>query len=675
MKRLNLVIHNSTGLHARPAKTLVNLAKQFQSKISVQHGEKEVNAKSMIGILKLGVKKSGEIVVLIDGEDEDEAAEQIETAVATGLGEGIESHPVESDSVKESTHSTPTHSVKPQDENQLRGVGASPGIAIGPLFQLRRQPVEAFEERPFQGREQEEEAFQKAHHKATLAIEEMRQKAATTLTAEEAEIFSAHLEILNDPELLEGVKKGIDQKQSALAAWQSLIQEQVKLLSGLADPLLAARAADVRDVGQQVATHLSSNGRQSTVPLPERPYILVADDLTPSETIALDKNLVLGICTASGGPTAHAAILARALKLPAIVAVGEKVLALSNDTNVILNGATGALAINPSAEQLAEAKSAQKQQQDKQKADEARASETAVTQDGHHVEVVANIGAPAEAAQAYEKGAEGVGLLRTEFLFLEKEQPPTEDEQFAIYRQIAEAMHHQPVIIRTLDIGGDKPVPYINVGEEANPFLGERGIRLCLNQPELFKTQLRAIVRASDYGKLLIMFPMISDVRELIEARRLVEEEVQAQGADPIEIGIMVEVPSAALMVDQMAPHLDFVSIGTNDLTQYTLAVDRQHPSLAYLSDGLHPAVLRLIDLTVKAAHKAGKWVGVCGELAADPQAAPILVGLGVDELSVNMNAIASLKAQIRTLMLPEAIELAQRALACATAQAVRELR
>jgi len=302
------------------------------------------------------------------------------------------------------------------------------------------------------------------------------------------------------------------------------------------------------------------------------------------------------------------------------------------------------------------------------------AAEPALTQDGHRVEVVANIGGVEDAKKAVDMGAEGVGLLRTEFLFLDRTDPPAESEQFGVYGGIAQAMQGLPVIVRTLDIGGDKPLPYVTVPKEENPFLGERGIRLCLARPELFRQQLRAILRAAEFGKLRIMYPMVADLSEWFAARAIVEELQSEMNLPKVEMGIMIEVPSAALVADAFAREVDFFSIGTNDLTQYTLAMDRMHPSLAGKSDGLHPAVLRLIATTVEAAHKQGKWVGICGELGADPQAVPILVGLGVDELSVSVPSVPSVKEQIRNMTLSEAQSLARQALSCATAPEVRNL-
>jgi phosphocarrier protein FPr len=402
--------------------------------------------------------------------------------------------------------------------------------------------------------------------------------------------------------------------------------------------------------------------------------VIVAYDLTPSETVALDPQRVLGFCTAVGGPNAHTAILARGLGLPAVVSAGTGVLELANGTPVILDGGAGTLMASPDASALAAARDAQRQQQQQRSAAARTAAEPAITADGHRVEVVANIGGADEAAPALDGGAEGVGLFRTEVVFLDEKRTtaPTEDEQFAIYRDVAQAFGGQPVIVRTLDIGGDKEVPYLDLPREDNPFLGVRGVRLCFEHPDLFRTQLRAILRAASFGKLRIMFPMIADVGELRAARAIVEQLRAELNAPPVEVGIMIEVPSAALMADVLAREADFLSIGTNDLTQYTLAMDRMHPTLAAQADDLHPAVLRLIAKTVQGAHAAGKWVGVCGNLGSKPMAVPILIGLGVDELSIAIKDIPLVKAQIRTLTLAQCRARAEPALACATAREVR---
>jgi phosphocarrier protein FPr len=362
------------------------------------------------------------------------------------------------------------------------------------------------------------------------------------------------------------------------------------------------------------------------------------------------------------------------LGLPAVVSAGDKVVSIKEGTVVILNGDLGVLTIDPDETEIVEATKAQQEYRLKRIQAQQKAGEPAITLDGHRVEIAANIDGVKDAQKALESGAEAVGLLRTEFLFLGRVNPPSEEEQFEVYRDIAQVMQNEPVIVRTLDVGGDKPLPYIQMEQESNPFLGERGIRLCLNRPELLRQQIRAVLRASKYGTLRIMFPMVSDLSELEAARKIVKEMEAALNITGVEIGIMVEVPSAALMADAFADHVDFFSVGTNDLTQYTLAMDRMHPQLAGKSDGLHPAVLRLIDNTVKAAHQKGKWVGVCGELGADSQAIPILVGLGVDELSVTVPAIPTVKAQVRGLNFAETQALAAKALKCGIAHEVRQL-
>lgn len=673
MQELELLINNPTGLHARPAKVFVNTAKQFKADIRVFHGEKKANAKSLISMLTLGVESGGQIRIVVDGEDEHNALQSLQEIIAAGLGE---------EALLEKTSAEPALAQKtkldsrdgipaPSSGQQLRGIAAAPGIAIGPVFQYKKTSLKI--EETFSGSSEEQNRLQQAIETARGQLASLRERMLAEAAASEAAIFEVHLELLDDPDLLDAVLVKIERRQSAAQAWQSTIDSRAKILSGLDDPLLAARAADLHDVGYRVLRVLV-HAEDGDVRLPDHPVVLLAEDLSPSDTASLDKAKVLGFCTALGGPTSHSAIIARALALPAVVSAGEGLLSLANKSTVILDGDTGIVTIDPDADAVAKAQADQRTKQSHRAEAEKSAFEPATTRDGHRLEVVANIGGLSDARQAYESGAEGVGLLRTEFLFLDRAEAPTEQEQFEVYRDIARAMQSQPVIVRSLDIGGDKPLPYVKVPPEQNPFLGERGIRLCLARPELFREQLRAILRAAAYGQLRIMFPMVADLSEWRAARDLVEELRAESNAPRVGLGIMIEVPSAALMADVFAPEVDFFSIGTNDLTQYTLAMDRMHPGLSGKSDGLHPAVLRLIAATVEAAHKAGKWVGVCGELGADPHAVPILVGLGVDEFSVSVPAIPILKAQIRSLNLSQAQALAQKALHCATAQEVRAL-
>ncbi|GAB4273817.1 MAG: phosphoenolpyruvate--protein phosphotransferase [Candidatus Promineifilaceae bacterium] len=671
MKQFDIIIQNPTGLHARPAKIFVNTAKQFKSDIRVQHGPKKANAKSLISMLTLGVETGSEIRILVDGADEEEALDALVTAVRSGLGESEQIANNNQQQPTTQNQKPVTNTQQPITNNQIQGIAAAPGIVYGPVHHL--QTAQLTIEETFAGSSEEQNRLQTAIEQARAQLQALKQQMLSH-SAAEAAIFDVHLEILDDPDLLEGVMARIEQKQPAAQAWQTTIDTRAKAVADLNDPLLAARSADLHDVGYRVL-RLLVGAEDQTPTLPNHPVIVVAHDLSPSDTASLDKEKVLGFCTAVGGPTAHSAIIARALNLPAIVSAGSGILDIPEGTPVILDGTRGIVTIEPDETAVTQAKNAQQQWQAQRDAAQKSASQPAVTQDGHRVEVAANIGGVSDAQQAANTGAEGVGLLRTEFLFLERTEPPSEDEQFTVYRDIAQAMQGQPVIVRTLDVGGDKPLPYIDVPPEANPFLGERGIRLCLNRPELLRQQLRAILHATQFGKLRIMFPMVADISEWRAAREIVAEIRAELNAPPVELGIMIEIPSAALMADAFAPEVDFFSVGTNDLTQYTLAMDRMHPALASKSDGLHPAVLRLIARTVEAAHAAGKWVGICGELGADPQAVPILVGLEVDELSVSVPSVPAVKAQIRTLQFKNVKSLAKQALQCATAQEVRALR
>ncbi|NNJ12796.1 phosphoenolpyruvate--protein phosphotransferase [Chloroflexales bacterium ZM16-3] len=660
MKQIDLIIQNRTGLHARPARVLVDTAKQFTSAVRLRHGAKAANAKSLISVLALGVTSGGAVVLEVDGADEDLAADTLCAAVADGLGEGAHT--------KVPAPSAPAPA-SPSAVGELHGVAAAPGIAIGPTFRLRRAAVQVHDYSS--GATLESERLRRALADAAGQLVALREQVLQRAGPEEAAIFDVHHELIADAELHADVFARIDAGQSAAAAWHAATVAAADVMAALPDPTLAGRAADLRDAGERVLRLLSGDAAPSAE-LPPEPVILLAYDLSPSETAALDPQRVLGFCTAVGGPNAHAAILARALGLPAIVSAGPAILDLEDGTPAILDGATGSLLTRPGRDAMDEARDRQRRATDARRAALESAATPAITTDGHRVEVAANIGSAEDARRAVESGAEAVGLLRSEFLFLDREQAPSEAEQRAVYAEILAAMGGRPVVLRTLDIGGDKPLPYLSLPAEENPFLGERGIRLCQAHPYLLEQQLRAALSAASSGELRIMFPMVSDIAELRAARAAVERIRAELGAPAVQVGIMVEVPSAALMADALAAECDFFSVGTNDLTQYTMAIDRTHPTLAARADGLHPAVLRLIDLTVKAAHAAGRWVGVCGELGADPVAVPILIGLGVDELSVSAPAIPSVKAQVRDLSMEQCKERARAALACATASEVR---
>jgi len=683
MQTFEIIVQNRTGLHARPAKELVNLAKTFKSNIRIAHGVKQVNAKSLISVLTLGVESGGQVHIEVEGEDEEAAALALQALINAGLGEGVveegataASAPAAPEKLAEKAPApivaptAPPMAAGELPQRLTRGIPAAPGFGIGPIFRLERAKLTVDE--TFTSANQERALLQQALEGAKGQLRQLHAQLLGQAVASEAAIFEVHLEILEDPDLLDAVYANIDKQKNAAHAWQTAIETRAKAMAALNDPLLAARAADIHDVGYRVLRLLVGAESQDAVQLPDHPVIVLAFDLSPSDTASLDTKRVLGFCTAGGGPTAHSSIIARALGFPAVVSAGESIMQIENGMLAILDGTAGTLVIDPDPETLTRAREAQHLYQARRIAAQAASAEPAITRDGHRVEIVANIGGVADARKAHAAGAEGVGLLRTEFLFLERTSAPTETEQFEVYRDIAVALAGNPVIVRTLDIGGDKPVPYITMLPEENPFLGERGIRLCLARPELLRQQVRAILRAAPYGKLRIMFPMVADLAEWRAARAIVEELRAELYAPQIELGIMIEVPSAALLANVFAAEVDFFSIGTNDLTQYTLAMDRGHPNLAGKSDGLHPAVLKLIQCTVEAAHAAGKWVGICGELGADPQAVPILLGLGIDELSISIPAIPMVKAQVRDLTLEEARRRAQEALACATAPEVR---
>ena len=671
MKQIELVIQNKTGLHARPAKVLVTLAKQFKSDISLQHKGKRANAKSMVSVLTLGAVNGSDIIVQANGVDEEKAITEIEAAIRSGLGDDDSHIEAESAPIKKEAPVKNPAIVEVTEAGVIRGVGAAPGIAVGPVFHFRQVEYDLNNVDTFSSDNQLD--LTEALVRAKTQLAELHQQMNDKKLGAEAAIFEAHIELLDDSELIESVQERVKSGQSSAKAWKAITEARAAEIAALNDPLLAARADDLRDVGKRVLS-LMLGLSEKGIPMPTTPVIIVARELSPSDTASFDPERVLGFGIVEGGPTSHIAILARALGIPAIVGVDESMLALEEKTPVILNGNDGTLTVNPAEDVLDRAKLSQRRWLEYRRFAQEQAALPAISLDGVRVDVTANAGSIADAAEALHMGADGIGLLRTEFLFLERTTAPTEDEQFSVYNAIAETMKTLPVIVRTLDIGGDKPVPYIQMKPELNPFLGERGIRLCLNRPELFREQLRAILRAAPSGNLRIMFPMISDIAEIRQARALIEELRAELNSGPIQIGIMVEVPSAALMADVLAPEIDFFSIGTNDLTQYTLAMDRGNSALASKHDGLHPAVLRLIAQTIDAAHKYGKRADICGELGSDAAAVPILLGLGMDELSVSIPSIPTVKAQVRSLRISDLQSLAREALNCSTAQEVREL-
>nr|WP_321981552.1 phosphoenolpyruvate--protein phosphotransferase [uncultured Cohaesibacter sp.] len=661
------VVTSPHGLHARPATALVDLSKTFQSSILVRNGNKVGDAKSLIGLLKLGIDNGATIRISADGPDAEKALEAIFNAFAEGLED-------EDEAAAEAAadHSGSTE-VSTYEGAAIAGISASPGIALGPVCQLKRGRIVVSEKA--EGSSEDESArLDQALATAKAELAALHDDMLAKQGAAKAAIFKAQGEFLEDPELLGKAREGIAAGASAGWAWKQSFEDHAAALAAMQDEILAARALDLRDVGRRLLKLLADKVEDDP-DLPDSPIVLVADDLTPSDTAGLDPELVLGLCTASGGPTSHTAIIARSLDIPAVVGAGETCLALKDGAAVILDGSSGVLVSEPTDNDTEQAKAAKEAYTRQAEAEQNACYQPAIMSDGHRIEVVANIGNVEEANAAVVAGGEGVGLLRTEFQFLQRDTEPTEDEQYEAITAMIKAMNGLPMIIRTLDIGGDKDVPYLSTPEEMNPFLGVRGIRLCLLRDDIFRTQLRAIFRASAHGPIRIMYPMISSMDELRVAKTITEEVRKEVGADPVEIGMMIEIPSAVMMAEDFAREVDFFSIGTNDLTQYALAMDRMHPQLAKMADGLNPAVLRLIRKTVEAADTAGIWVGACGGIAGDPLGAKILAGLGVHELSVSIPAIASVKAKVRSLSMAEAKAFAQRALACTEASEVRALK
>jgi phosphocarrier protein FPr len=665
-----IIIPNPSGLHARPAAVLASLAKKYQSEIRLKRGGQEVSARSVVGLMRLEVANGDRVQLIAKGPDAAAAIAELSEALRSGLGEEGAKPVAAPASVSTLTEAAPPPRLRSDDPNLILGVAASPGIAVGYTYRIRHQEISVAEKGS--NPNQERRKFEQAVAQAKGEIEALRAKVHGQADAGKAAIFAAHLELLEDPELEESTARLIDQGKSAAFAWKQTYSAQADQLAKLKNELLAARANDLRDVGGRVLRILTG-ATAETVSYPNS-SILLAEDLTPSDTATMEPGKVLGFCTVGGGATSHVSILARSMDIPAIAGAEPRIMDLPNGTPVILDGGKGRLRLNPSPEEMEQVQQKQLRLKQKRQVDLSTASQPAITKDGQRIEVVANIGNAKEAEQSVSLGGEGVGLLRSEFVFMERDSAPSEEEQTQIYSHIAQILGDRPLIIRTLDVGGDKPLPYLPIPHEENPFLGVRGVRIGFDRPDILRTQLRAILRASTQGNVKVMFPMIATLEDWRMAKAMLEEERQKLGVAPIETGIMVEVPSVAVSANQFAKEVDFFSVGTNDLTQYTLAMDRGHPKLAPHVDGLNPAVLSLIGMAATAANAHGKFCGICGGIGSDPQAVPILIGLGVRELSVSVPTIPSIKAQIRELNLAECQRLAERALTLQSGAEVREL-
>lgn len=674
---VDLRLSYPNGLHARPAAQWAQVARRFKADLRVAFGDTVVDAKSLPALLSLGAGRGAVLRLSAEGPDAQAALAALrDTVVRLGDEEKRQADQAAARQAQAQGLSRELGDWMPEARHTFTGIAASPGLVIGTLVLAERGAMEV-EDRPASPAA-DALMLDSALTEALAQLKTLAEDATAGARIEQAAIFKAHAELLQDPELLLATSRAVVDGHGVAWSWRQAVAVRVARQGALADTTLAARAADLQDVGERVLRHLLGRGEEvdSLASAWPADAILLADDLSPSVTAQIDTSRVAGFCTARGGPTAHTAILARALGLPAVVAAGAGVLdtAALNGTAAILDGYRGLLFVAPTQAAQSEARERMARLQQRQQAEAQDRLLPATTLDGHTVEIAANANRADQAARALKAGAEGVGLMRTEFLFLERDEVPDEETQYQEYRAMVEALAGRPLVVRTLDIGGDKQVPHLGLPHEDNPFLGVRGARLCLRRDDLLVPQLRALYRAARHGPLSVMFPMIStvdEVRQLQERMEAIRLELEAP---KIPIGIMIEVPSAALMADRLAAHVDFFSIGTNDLTQYTLAVDRQHPELAGMADSLHPSVLRLIERTVVGARRHGRWVGVCGGLAGEPLGAALLAGLGVDELSMSSSDIGSVKALLRRHSMAELQDMARRALDVDTADEVRAI-
>ncbi|MDM8148001.1 phosphoenolpyruvate--protein phosphotransferase [Priestia megaterium] len=538
---------------------------------------------------------------------------------------------------------------------EIQGIAASSGIAIAKAFRLEN-PELTVEKKSVTEVEAEVVRLEAALEKSKSELEIIREHARKELGDDKAEIFEAHLLVLSDPELINPIKDKItNENVNAEHALDEVAAMFINMFESMDNEYMKERAADIRDVTKRVLAHLLGVNVSNPSLISEE-VVIIAEDLTPSDTAQLNRKFVKGFTTDIGGRTSHSAIMARSMEIPAVVGTKTVMEDIQNGVLVIVDGLDGEVIVDPS-EETVKAYEKKAAEYAEQKAEWAKlVNEKTVSADDHHVELAANIGTPEDVKGVLENGGEGVGLYRTEFLYMGREDLPTEEEQFTSYKTVLERMEGKPVVVRTLDIGGDKELPYLNLPKEMNPFLGFRAIRLCLEMQDMFRTQLRALLRASVYGNLKIMFPMIATVDEFRQAKAILLEEkakLQQEGvqvSEDIEVGMMVEIPSSAVIADLFAKEVDFFSIGTNDLIQYTLAADRMNERVSYLYQPYNPAILRLVNMVIKAAHKEGKWVGMCGEMAGDEIAIPILLGLGLDEFSMSATSILKARSQIRQL-------------------------
>ncbi|HEX2412503.1 MAG TPA: phosphoenolpyruvate--protein phosphotransferase [Solirubrobacteraceae bacterium] len=662
-----LRVPNRLGLHARPAARFVETVARFDADVTVTDettGRGPADGRSLSALVTLGVRQRHDILLSAGGPQAEAVLAALDELAQANFGDEDGAPPPPAAAEPAAPAAGP-----PAPGAVLQGAPAASGIAIGPARALHVAPPEV-DETPAGDPAAEAARLDAARAAAHKDVQAARERIAQQAGAAEAGIFDAHALLLDDAALLEPARRAISGGASAGAAWRDAGAAAADAYRALDDPYLRERAADVEDVVGRVLGHL---GGGAAPPRIDAPGVLVVEDLAPGEAAALDAAVVRGLAVARGGATSHAAILARALGIPSVVGLGDGILAVEEGTPLVVDGDSGTVEVDPPADALAERERARQAAEARRARALARAREPARTRDGVTLEVAANLGAAAEVRGALEHGADGVGLLRTEFLFLDRDEAPTAAEQEAVYEEIAAALDGRPLIVRTLDAGADKPLPFVPQPPEDNPFLGVRGLRLSLANPDLLRDQLRAIVAVAARHPVKVMFPMVTVPAEFRAARALLEEVRREAGAPELEVGVMVEVPALALQAERFAREVDFFSVGTNDLTQYTAAAERGSQQLAALLAGPLPPVLALIASVTAGADAHGRWVGVCGELAGDPGAALLLAGLGVRELSMAPARIPEVKEALRGIELAQAREVARRALELEDADAVRE--
>jgi multiphosphoryl transfer protein len=660
-----IVVEAEHGIHARPAATLADTARRFKSVVEiVRPSGKAADAKSVVALLGLEIERGDSIRIVARGADAKEAVEALGLAARTAFGR--------TDERPSATPVAPMATATPatadlEEPGILRGISASPGVAIGRVAKLVR-PVVHVEEYAA-----DDALERKRLHESVAATRSDIEAEHAVAGESQGEILLAHRILLEDPLLVTEAEKWIGQGKGAGWAWQAAARTCEAQIRSLKSGLLAGRASDIEDVALRVLWRLT--GVEPQLPELTGESILVAEDLPPSVLISLDRARLAGFATVRGGPTSHVAIVARSMGMPAVAGLPVAALALTDGEEIVLNGTDGLLETKPTSERIEKIRALKRQREALFVEHQRTAHQPAVTLDGTRIEIAANIGGSAEAREAVKMGADGIGLLRTEFLFLDRPEPPTEEEHLAEYLAITGALGDRPLIIRTLDLGGDKLPSYFPQIHEDNPSLGIRGVRLFLERPDLYRDQLRAILRIGSRGRYRIMLPLVSGVEEVRELRGVLGSLAQELGVSALpELGIMVETPAAAMLADRFAAVADFLSIGSNDLTQYILAIDRGHPILGRQLDSLHPAVLRAISVTVEGASLHKRWVGVCGAMASEPAAVALLVGLGVSELSVSLPMVPEIKAQVRSLDLAVCRKLAEKAVELDTAADVRAL-